>query len=280
MEAITGADSGEAPTRDSTPSFHDEDVLALLGYNPTPTHLPVIPPNVGFPDLPSVGEPGVPQYPVVPPNVGFPDLPSVGEPGVPQYPVIPPNVGFPDLPSVGEPGVPQYPVIPPNVGFPDLPSVGEPGVPQYPVIPPNVGFPDLPSVGEPGVPQYPIPGSPRPGYYVADPTEVSSPHTDASTGTMERANTKRRRDDTNDSETPQPRKKRSAEWTSFTTLGDSSNDSRSLDADGDTPMDENYNSFNVNRKSVEPESGVWSTMRGYLGRLSRQPSPEEPDEEL
>ena len=128
---------------------------------------------------------------------------------------------------------------------------------------------------------------------MADSTEVPSPpRTDLNpfTRTMERTDRKRARDETTDPETPHPQKKRSTdtnspkektEWTSFTTLSDSSSDdSRSLDADGDTPMDETYKPFKVKNKSVEPEPGVWSTMRGYLGRIGRQPTPEEPDEEL
>ncbi|KAJ5862826.1 hypothetical protein N7455_006894 [Penicillium solitum] len=162
------------------------------------------------------------------------------------------------------------------------------------LIPPGAGLdPDLPPVIAPEVLHYPIPGSPQPGYYVPDPAEVpSQPHTglDAFTRTMESTNRKRARDEPDDSETAPPQKKRSTdantpkektEWTSFTTLSDSSSDdSRSLDADGDTPMDEKYTAFKVKNKDAEPEPGVWSTMRDYLGRIGRQPTPEEPDEEL
>lgn len=165
---------------------------------------------------------------------------------------------------------------------------------HVPLIPPAVSLDsDLPPVIAPEVLHYPIPGSPQSGYYVADSTEVPSPprtNLDTFTRTMERTNRKRARDDTKDSETPQPQKKRptdtnspkeKTEWTSFTTLSDSSSDdSRSLDVDGDTPMDENYKAFKVKNKSVELEPGMWSTMRGYLGRIGRQPTPHEPDEEL
>ncbi|KAJ5516929.1 hypothetical protein N7527_008489 [Penicillium freii] len=175
----------------------------------------------------------------------------------------------------------------------DIPAP-DPIATHIPLILPGVGVdPDLPPVVAPEVLHYPIPGSPQPGYYVADSTEVPSPprtDLDAFTRTMERTDRKRARDDTKDSETPQPQKKRSTdtnspkektEWTSFTTLSDSSSDdSRSLDADGDTPMDEKYKPFKVKNKSVEPEPSVWSTMRDYLGRIGRQPTPEEPDEEL
>ncbi|KAF7525923.1 hypothetical protein PCG10_004431, partial [Penicillium crustosum] len=165
---------------------------------------------------------------------------------------------------------------------------------HVPLIPPGVGIdPDLPLVIAPEVLHYPLPGSPQPGYYVPVPAEVPSPPCtglDAFTRTTERTNRKRAGDDPGDSETAPPQKKRSTdantpkektEWTSFTTLSDSSSDdSRSLDADGDTPMDENYTAFKVKNKEVEPEPGVWSTMRDYLGRIGRQPAPEEPDEEL
>ncbi|KAJ5957351.1 hypothetical protein N7501_011630 [Penicillium viridicatum] len=165
---------------------------------------------------------------------------------------------------------------------------------HIPLIHPSVGVdPDLAPVIAPEVLHYPIPGSPQPGYYVANSTEVPSPpRTDLNpfTRTMERTDRKRARDETTDPETPHPQKKRSTdtnspkektEWTSFTTLSDSSSDdSRSLDAEGDTPMNEKYKSFKVKNKSVEPEPGVWSTMRDYLGRIGRQPTPEEPDEEL
>ncbi|KAK4862249.1 hypothetical protein LT330_003387 [Penicillium expansum] len=163
------------------------------------------------------------------------------------------------------------------------------------LIQPSIGLlPDLPPVIAPGVLHDPIPDSPQPGYYVPASTEVPSPpqnpDLDPFTRTMEHANRKRARDEGDEEEgmTSPPQKKRSidpklpkekSEWTNFTTLSDSSsNDSRSLDVDGDLPMDKNYKPYKVQNTPVEPEPSVWSTMRDYL--VGREPTPQEPDEEI
>ncbi|KGO73500.1 hypothetical protein PITC_048380 [Penicillium italicum] len=163
------------------------------------------------------------------------------------------------------------------------------------LIQPVIGLlPDLPPVIAPDALHAPIPDSPQPGYYVPTSAEVPSPprstDLDAFTRTMERANRKRARHDGDeeDGKTTPPQKKRSidaelpkekSEWTNFTTLSDSSSaDSRSLDADGDIPMDENYKVYKMKNKSDEPEPSVWSTMRDYL--VGRKPTPQDSDEEL
>ncbi|KAJ6143201.1 hypothetical protein N7471_002654 [Penicillium samsonianum] len=179
------------------------------------------------------------------------------------------------------------PLSTPSLSLGPIPSPG-------PLIQPSIGpNPDLPPVVAPEALHAPIPDEPQEGYYKADDMEAPSPpriDLDAFTRTIERANRKRARDDDEDTHPPTPPKKRSnasrspkenTEWTKFTTLSDSSsNEEQSLDADGDTLMDRKAKPYKVKNKSDEPDNSVWSTMRDYLGRMGREPTPQEQDEEL
>lgn len=179
------------------------------------------------------------------------------------------------------------PLSTPSLSPGPIPSPG-------PLIQPSIGpNPDLPPLVAPEALHAPIPDEPQEGYYKADDMEAPSPpriDLDAFTRTIERANRKRARDDDEDTHPPTPPKKRSnasrspkenTEWTKFTTLGDSSsNEEQSLDADGDTLMDRKAKPYKVKNKSDEPDNSVWSTMRDYLGRMGREPTPQEQDEEL
>lgn len=214
---------------------------------------------------------------------------SPNSPPAPVLPVRPiPKAATEDI--SGNSG--EYPI---PVGSPlSTPSFSPP---LAPFIQPSIDpIPDFPLIVAPEDLHSHVLDEPHDDYLISEdiealPPSPSPPRTDLDipTSTIERGNRKRARDDENDGQTSPPQKKRSrasqlpkekVDWRSFTTLSDSSsNDEEILDADGDTWMGESYKPYKIENKSVEPDSGVWSTMREYFLHMAREPTPHEQDEE-
>jgi hypothetical protein len=133
----------------------------------------------------------------------------------------------------------------------------------------------------------PIPDLPQYDFLMTDLMEAPSPpgaDLDVSAPTTERENRKRSRDDDGEQDEPSsPPQKKQSEWTNLTTLSDSSSGGNEPepDADGDILMDDQtYTPYKIANNSAEPDSSVWSTMRGYLGLTGRGSTPPEQNEQL
>ena len=160
---------------------------------------PEVPSTPALPDLPTVSDIDKPEVPDVPtvsdidkpevPDVpALPDLPTVSDIDKPEAPDVP---ALPDLPDTPEfPDVPTLPDLPDTPEFPDVPTLPDlpdtPDVPTLPDLPDIPEFPDAPTLPDlpetPNVPALPkLPSTPNTPD-IPDPTDVTGPATNPSSG--------------------------------------------------------------------------------------------------